>query len=110
MMWAVFSSPSLRIFAVLCLQRSLSSSTPDGLGVELLRRHDDDAAVAAAQVEHLLAGLEAAELQHLLDDGLRRGVIGRQFLDILARRGHAKCEQDKDLFHTVSTAILTHLH
>ena len=53
-----------------------------GVGVEFLRRHDYDTAVAAAEVEHLFAGFEFAQLQHFGDDGFGRRVIGRQLFDI----------------------------
>ena len=54
--------------------------------MELLGSHDDDAAVAGAQVEHLLARLEAAELEHLLDDDLRRRIVGRELLGVRVLR------------------------
>src|ERR1035437_6748261 len=70
-----------------------------GLGMELLGSHEDDAAVAGAQVEHLLTRLEAAQVEHLLDDGFRRGIIGREFLGVRVlrrQRGAAEhCKQAK---------------
>ena len=82
MMRAVFSRPRLLIVSELCFHRSSSNSTPVASAWNFLRGHDDDPAVAAAQVEHLLARLQAAELQHLLDDGLGRRVVRRQLLDL----------------------------
>ena len=54
-----------------------------GIGVEPLRGHDHDAPVAAAKVEHFFARLKFAELQHPLDDGFRRRIIGSQLLRLL---------------------------
>ena len=38
------------------------------------------------QVEHLLAGLESAELEHLLDDGLGRRIVGRELFRVAGLR------------------------
>src|SRR4029079_5012493 len=54
------------------------------VGMELLRRDDHDTAVAGAQVEHLFAGLQTAELQHLFDNSLGGGVIRSEFLGVAA--------------------------
>ena len=50
------------------------------VGLVFLSRHDHDAAVARTQVEHLLAGFKAAQLQHLIDDDLRRGIVRRKLI------------------------------
>ena len=47
------------------------------------RRHDDDSPVAGAEVEHLLSGFQAAQLQHFVDDDLGSRIIWREFLDLL---------------------------
>ena len=43
-----------------------------------LRGHDHDAAIAAAEVVHALAGFEPAELEHALDDAFGSGIVGRE--------------------------------
>ncbi len=50
-----------------------------GVGLIFARGHDDDAAVARAQVVHFFAGLQFAQLQHFIDNDLRRREIWRDF-------------------------------
>ena len=49
------------------------------VGMISLRGHDYDAAVAAAEVEHFLAGLQLAKFEHAVDDGLRGRIVGSEF-------------------------------
>ena len=58
----------------------------NGASVKLLRGGDDDAAVTAAQIEHLFAWFKISKLQHFHHDGLRRRIIGREFQRLLRRR------------------------
>ena len=58
----------------------------NGVGVELLRGHNHDPAVARPEIVNFFAGFKAAELQHLVDDGLRSRVIGRQGFGVLRLR------------------------
>ena len=44
---------------------------------EFRSRHQNDAAVPAAQIEHPFAGFQSANFQHLLNNGRRRRVIRR---------------------------------
>lgn len=71
--------------------------------MELLRGHDDDPAVARTQVEHLFARLQTAKLEHLLDDGLGRGIVRRQLFGVPAlrpERGTTEgCEPAESSYH-----------
>src|ERR1035441_10230431 len=44
----------------------------DGVRVELLGCRDDDASVAAAQIEHLFAWFEPAQFQHLQKNAIEK--------------------------------------
>ena len=77
--------------------------------MELLRRHEDDPAVARAQIVHFFAGLESAKLQHLLDDGFGSRVIRRELgirLGLRRQRGAAQRCQQKGHSHPIASTTL----
>ena len=57
--------------------------------MKFLGGHDDDAAVARAEIEHLLAGFQPAQLEHLFDDRFGRRIIRGEFIALAALRGQA---------------------
>src|SRR5579863_1802129 len=66
-----------------------------GVGLVLARGHDDDTAVARAEVVHLLPGLKPAQLEHLIDDGLGCGEIRREFFAGLVLGAQRKGQQGR---------------
>ncbi len=80
-----FQAQGLDALRALLIQRVVQFHA-GGVGLIFARGHDDDAAVARAQVVHLLARLQFAQLQHLIDDGLRRREIRRD-LGVLGSLG-----------------------
>ena len=50
-----------------------------GIGMIFLRRHDHDAAIAAAEIEHLFAGFELDQIQHPLDDAFGSRIVRGEF-------------------------------
>ena len=78
--------------------------------MERFHRRDDDPPVAAAEVVHHIAFLDAGQLEHLLDHVLRRGDIRyvepHRFLGIFSKRdgteedkGGKTREQESDAHH-----------
>ena len=67
-----------------------------GIGQELLRGHDDDAAIPAAEIIHALAWLKAGEIEHFLDDHVGRRVVRGELLDLFLRRVLGGCDQTQD--------------
>src|ERR1035441_8691786 len=66
------ASPRLRMRSRALRTRSGMSSTPRARA-EMLRRGDDHPAIAASQVVHHLAGLNAAGLEHTVNQVLGSG-------------------------------------
>ena len=54
----------------------------DSFGLELPRRHDEDAAFPAAQIVEGFARLEVRGFEHLFDHRFRAGEIRRQYVRI----------------------------
>ena len=76
------SSPSFLIFSVLLPVQVVVDFDAGRVGLEFLGRQNHDTAVAAAEIEHLFAGFQTAELQHALSHTLRRRVIRREFIGL----------------------------
>src|SRR4051812_5082458 len=77
----------------------------------LLSRHDYDAAVAAAEVEHLLARFHLPEMKHLVDDGFGSRIVRGEFfrrLPLLGRQAGGRQQQQStgSIAHTDSSSTV----
>ena len=78
----VFVQTELEDFGRALLAEVLIEFDADSVGVEFLRCDDHNAPIAGAEIVHLLTGLQAAELEHFIDDGLWGWVVWREFFGV----------------------------
>ena len=78
-MWAVLSSPLRRSSSELWRTRGVQFNACS-LRLELRSRHQNDATIAAAKVEHRFAGFQSSNFEHFLNNQGRRRIIGASFL------------------------------